>query len=408
MMKLILAIIAIAVPLQSAGAGLPQFLLPQTGLKPDDVAIIVNDSDPLSRDIARYYQMKRGIPSGNVIHVRFRSGVTTLSRDEFARIKREVDRDTPASVQALVLTWAAPYRVDCMSITSAFAFGFDEAYCASTCRPTKANPYYNSFSHAPYHDHGVRPTMALAGVDFGSVKKLIDTGVAADGTHPTGTAYLVSTKDKDRNVRAAGYANVVKAAGELLKTRIVEQEYISGEADVMFYFTGQAQVPRLDSLKFVPGAMADHLTSFGGMLTDSWQMSSLRWLEAGATGSYGAVVEPCNFPAKFPNPASAMFWYLHGATLIEAYWKSVARPGQGIFVGEPLARPFGGYRVNREGSDIVLRTQALPAGTYALHGADSVIGPYREAPVRIQAQPGRNEFRFQNLDKPVYRLEMLF
>jgi xylose isomerase len=27
--------------------------------------------------------------------------------------------------------------------------------------------------------------------------------------------------------------------------------------------------------------------------------------------------------------------------LIEAYWKSVAWPGQGLFVGEPLARPWG-------------------------------------------------------------------
>ncbi|MDY6830138.1 MAG: TIGR03790 family protein, partial [Pseudomonadota bacterium] len=33
--------------------------------------------------------------------------------------------------------------------------------------------------------------------------------------------------------------------------------------------------------------------------------------------------------------------YLNGETLIEAYWKSVASPGQGLFVGEPLARPFG-------------------------------------------------------------------
>ena len=32
--------------------------------------------------------------------------------------------------------------------------------------------------------------------------------------------------------------------------------------------------------------------------------------------------------------------YLAGETLIEAYWKSVEMPGQGIFVGEPLARPY--------------------------------------------------------------------
>ena len=32
--------------------------------------------------------------------------------------------------------------------------------------------------------------------------------------------------------------------------------------------------------------------------------------------------------------------YLAGEALIEAYWKSVARPSQGVFIGEPLARPF--------------------------------------------------------------------
>jgi len=31
---------------------------------------------------------------------------------------------------------------------------------------------------------------------------------------------------------------------------------------------------------------------------------------------------------------------LRGDTLIEAYWRSVALPSQGIFVGEPLARPW--------------------------------------------------------------------
>ena len=31
---------------------------------------------------------------------------------------------------------------------------------------------------------------------------------------------------------------------------------------------------------------------------------------------------------------------LHGETLIESYWKSVAWPQQGLFIGEPLAAPF--------------------------------------------------------------------
>jgi hypothetical protein len=69
-------------------------------------------------------------------------------------------------------------------------------------------------------------------------------------------------------------------------------------------------------------------------------MSALRWLEAGASGSYGTVVEPCNFPAKFPDPGLALSAYRDGVTLIEAYWRSVAMPGQGVFIGEPLARPW--------------------------------------------------------------------
>jgi uncharacterized protein (TIGR03790 family) len=102
-----------------------------------------------------------------------------------------------------------------------------------------------------------------------------------------------------------------------------------------------AQVAQLESLHFLPGALADHLTSYGGQLTDSTQMSSLRWLEAGATASYGTVVEPCSHPQKFPLPVVAMLVYGGGATAIEAYWKSVRTPGQGNFYGEPLARPWG-------------------------------------------------------------------
>jgi hypothetical protein len=35
-----------------------------------------------------------------------------------------------------------------------------------------------------------------------------------------------------------------------------------------------------------------------------------------------------------------MFYYALGSSAIEAYWKSVAWPGEGLFVGEPLAQPF--------------------------------------------------------------------
>ena len=69
-------------------------------------------------------------------------------------------------------------------------------------------------------------------------------------------------------------------------------------------------------------------------------MSILRWLDAGATASYGTVVEPCAFTQKFPNPGIVIERYTNGESLIEAYWKSVAWPGQGVFVGELMASPY--------------------------------------------------------------------
>lgn len=311
------------------------------GVRSETLAVIVNDEDPNSIEIAEYYRNRRGIPASNVIHVAFKPGSSVMSLREFARIKAEVDALTPSSIQAYALTWSAPYRVDCMSITSAFAFGFDRGYCATGCKATKASPYFNSKSALPFYDHKMRPTMSIAG-SLEEAKRLIDRGVAADGTAPTATAYLLKTTDKARSVRSGLFplaSRTVAPSSGVLVTQ-VNAEYIENRSDVMFYFTGMTRVPRLHSNTFLPGAIADHLTSAGGQLTDSSQMSALRWLEAGATGSYGTVVEPCNLVGKFPNPALVIGFYTRGTTLVEAYWKSVAMPGQGIFIGEPLARPY--------------------------------------------------------------------
>ena len=183
--------------------------------------------------------------------------------------------------------------------------------------------------------------MAIAADTFEEAKALIDRGVASDNTHPQGTAYFMDTTDEARNVRSNFYATTVQKLSSKIPIEVIKGNVLKDKDDVLFYFTGVTKVRQLNSNTFIPGAMADHLTSFGGKLTDSGQMSSLEWLKAGATGSYGTVVEPCNFVQKFPHPGIAMYHYLQGDNLLHAYWKSVAWVGQGIFIGEPLARPFG-------------------------------------------------------------------
>lgn len=310
------------------------------GIDHTNLAIIINAADPLSVAAGEYYARERHIPLTNVIKVSFPVGGSEMPVDEFQRVRAEVDSVAPGSVQAYALAWSAPYRVGCMSITSAFAFGYDPSWCAVGCKATRLSPYVNAPSRFPASELQMRPTMMLAGRSFPEIKALIDRGVASDGTYPRGTAYLLVTSDKARNSRVLMYPQVESVAAGLINIEVLKQDKLIDRQDVMFYFTGLVSVPGLETLHFLPGAIADHLTSFGGMLTDSGQMSALHWLEAGATGSYGTVEEPCNYPQKFPNPAIVIGRYLRGETLIEAYWKSVAWPGQGVFIGEPLAAPF--------------------------------------------------------------------
>ena len=373
-----------------------QVLLPRSGLTPDELAILVNDADPLSRQIGAYYQKARQIPESNVIHLNFPPGRSTLDKDEFVQLKAVIDRATPAHVQAYAVAWSTPYRVACMSLTSALAFGFDERFCSAKCGPTAPSPYFNSASHYPGNEHKLRPAMMLAGTGFEPVKALIDRGIAADRSFPAGQAYLLSTPDKARSVRAAYFEKTARELAGIFPISILETEAIEHRQDVLFYFTGLARVPQLDTLGFLPGALADHLTSFGGQLTEAnaSQMSSLRWLEAGATASYGTVVEPCNHPQKFPLPEIAMFHYATGASAIEAYWKSVAWPGEGVFIGEPLARPFAPDLKELQPGQYELRLISTHDGWLGFEQAASSIGPFKLIAQKLRIRRGSNLLHF--------------
>ena len=314
---------------------------PSARLQAADLALIINDSAPLSVAVGDYYRSRRGIPAANVVHVSFNGATAGISAADFAGLKAQVDALTPPQVQAFVLSWTLPYRVECMSITTAFAAGFDHKFCSATCSATRRSPYFDSSSRRPFDDLGLRPTMSLAAKDFEHARALIDRGIAADGSAPAATAYLAVTGDIARNVRSTRYADAGLLVGERVRLRVLPMREVVNRPDVMFYFVGADQVPGLASNRFLPGAVGDHLTSFGGVLDGTGQMSALRWLEAGATGSFGTVAEPCNIAGKFPSVALMMSRYLSGETLLESYWKSVAMPGQGLFVGEPLAHPYG-------------------------------------------------------------------
>ncbi len=386
----------------------PEILLPRHRLFAHELAIVVNDEDPLSQRIGAYYQKARKIPPENVLHIRFKPDRPGINEAEFKQLYQQVQKATPPGVQAYALTWAAPWRVGCMSITTAFTFGFNRTYCSETrCAKTRFSPLYNSVSVSPYDDFAARPAIAIASTNFEQARALIDRGVASDGTQPPGTAWLVSTTDRARNIRSIYYPLVMKAMYGWIDTRIAETNALNHVADILFYFTGRVNVTGLETLKFRPGAIADHLTSAGGQLTTSKQMSALRWLEAGAAGSYGTVTEPCNLPGKFPHPGLVIDAYGSGRTLIEAYWQSVQQPGEGIFIGEPLAAPFDSKKVEVKDDHILLTTRTLTPGQYRLSSSENTVGPFKQIPGVLTVDYHQQTFRLPKLNARYYRLELV-
>jgi uncharacterized protein (TIGR03790 family) len=321
-----------------APAARAQFL--QGGhLLPAQLGLIINDAEPNSVEIGEYYRQQRGIPPENVVHVQILDKPRKLDADSFAKLKAQIDARLGAGVQAVLMVWTAPYAVECNSITAAYTMGFDASVCRPACPQTRPSPYFNATTARPYSGMAMRLSMLLPTDSVAQSKALIDRGVQAVAV-PGANAFYVTTGDRARNSRAPYFPPPGEVKGRKVNIKRVSADFISGEEAILVYQTGAAKVDKLDTLRFLPGALADHLTSYGGDLYGTGQMSSLRWLEAGATATYGTVSEPCNYWQKFPQPTVLLRHYLGGATAIEAYWRSVAWPMQGVFVGEPLAAPY--------------------------------------------------------------------
>jgi len=311
----------------------------------EELGVVINIDDPYSVEVGEHYIRARKIPPRQVLRLKLPVR-PTLDRHEFQAFRRQVDGFFGARTQGLALAWRQPHAVECHSITGALALGFDADFCEKTCSPSKPSRYFGSGSTHPMRDLGVRLSMLLAAPDVAQAKALINRGVASDGTlsHRGGqpaNVHFVATSDTLRNVRRQLFppAGPVPVFG--IDVKLDQTDALRHADRVLMYLTGRTHVDGLESVNFLPGALADHLTSFGGVLDKpNSQMTVMSWIQAGATASHGTVSEPCAHVQKFPHPQLLLLFYAQGATAMEAYWKSVAWPRQSLFVGEPLAAPF--------------------------------------------------------------------
>ncbi len=353
----ILLFCALAARLRAGGSGL-------------NVVVVVNQNSTNSVQAGNYYCEKRQVPPQNLLRAAWAGGNISWQKSDFESVILNPllamlsARQLTSQIDYVLLSMDFPYRVEnggsqttsgTNSTTSALFYGFKTDYPPLVSPGSCSLPDANSNSYAASEGlfrtvgPGTSKTNFLAVMltasNLAQAKLVIDRAVAGDGTFPAQTVYLAKSSDLSRNIRYPLFDNAVfnaRLRGNYSMQRITaDPSYSFGNALGLQSGWGNPYV--LGSTTFVPGALADNLTSWGGSIFEySGQLSIIVLLNAGAAGCYGTVIEPCAYRAKFPSPQSH-FYQARGFSMAECYYQSVTSPYQGLLLGDPLAAPFALY-----------------------------------------------------------------
>ena len=352
---------------------------------PENVLLVVNPLRMDSMTIANHYVALRQIPANNLFYLPWEGQTEKVTVDEFrARILTpildEIKQRRLRHVDTIVYSAGYPFSVDITADLAGPVTNFtgplgsltgltylaplvmrrDAAYIYSP-NNTRSN-YYEStrtldFSIAPEWIGPGKPIEAggrryylsvMLGYTDGRGNRLdeiisyLQRSALADGTRPSGTVYLMKNGDIRSQTRDPLFPHVLAALeSEDVACKILEGTLPSSRKDVMGAVVGRATFDWDKSLCTIrPGAICEHLTSFGGDLRKSaGQTPFTEHLRHGAAGSSGTVTEPLAIPEKFPRPWIQVH-YARGATLAEAFYQSVASPYQLLIAGDPLCRPW--------------------------------------------------------------------
>jgi len=172
----------------------------------------------------------------------------------------------------------------------------------------------------------------------------LESSFKADGTKPKGHVYFADHKDPRSRTRKAQFPFAVKELRSIGREASIGSDKLPKKNTRVIGATLGS--PVLDwkacGSTFLPGAICDNFTSYGGWWQKTGQTQLSEFLDAGAAGASGTVYEPFTIPPKIPTAR----WHAHyarGSTLAESYYQSVSGPFQTLLVGDPLCCPYGNF-----------------------------------------------------------------
>jgi len=180
------------------------------------------------------------------------------------------------------------------------------------------------------------------GNSIGEIFNCLKRSAEADHTIPAASFYFTRTGDIRSRTRQLWFESAVaklEAAGK--HAVIIDEALPRFRRDVGGLMAGVAGFdwPQTQSA-IKPGAICEHLTSFGGIMSDKHDQTPIsEWIRYGAAGTSGTVYEPMAVQMKFPTAFLHVF-YARGFSLAESFYLSVQSPYQLLILGDPLCQPW--------------------------------------------------------------------
>ncbi len=339
-----------------------------------NVLLVVNRADKLSRHIGDYYISKRGVPLANVCKLDILEEDEEISWDTYVEdVERPIARCLAKDglrdqVLYIVTTMGVPLKVkgegqelsaEYCAVDSELALLYSKMQGKHFARAGPiANPFFRRkdepFTHANFPIYLVT---RLAGYDFDDVKGIIDRSLAARNQGK----FVFDLKSSDDS---PGNNWLRTAALALPKERVVLDEsakVLTGEKDVIGYAAWGSNDPnrhqRTLGFQWLPGAVVVEYVSTdgrtfqrppanwtigswreaGGWFDGSPQTMTADYIHEGATGCSGHVYEP--YLEFNPRPDILFPAYYHGRNLAESYYLAIpALSWQNIVIGDPLCK----------------------------------------------------------------------
>jgi uncharacterized protein (TIGR03790 family) len=351
----------------------------------ENVAVIINDNDPVSRQVGEYYTRARGIPAANVIHLKtstedtiaYAAFVATIQQPIAAALSRARLED---QILYLVLTKGIPLRIagttgqdgTMASVDSELTLLYRRLVGQSVfTRGRIDNPYFlgtpdireaRPFTHRDYDIYLVSRLDAFTVED---ALRLIDRGKSPE------TDGKIVLDQRDALVNRTGEDWLTLAASRLIAAghgdRVILEtspKPARGIKPVLGYYSwgstdAQNRVRNVE-LDFAPGALA---ATFVATDARSFHEPPANWvptndptnratwfagsaqslvgdlIRAGVTGAAGHVAEP--YLESAVKPEILFLAYLSGFNLVESFYLAIPHLSwQTVVIGDPLCGPF--------------------------------------------------------------------